>query len=75
MTTIVNSDAEVIQEASTILMNHLSPAKLARFWALWQAGHDDYLQWRDETFGEMSVAELVQAIEVFEATESASQSG
>jgi hypothetical protein len=68
MTTLLDSDADVIREASDVLMNHLSPAKFARFWALWQAGHGEYLQWRDETFGAQSVAELVQAIQLFEAT-------
>ena len=38
MATKVASEQEVLQEAAEILLDHLSPAKVARFWATWQTG-------------------------------------
>lgn len=66
MTITIESEMEVIQEAADVLIEHLSPSKFARFWALWQAGRGDYLRWRDETFGGRTIDELVAAIRAFE---------
>lgn len=47
-------------------MNHLTPSQIARFWAMWQAGHGDYLHWRDETFAGRTMEEPVAEIRAFE---------
>ena len=62
----VDSEADVMREVADILLRNLSPSKLARFWAAWQVGQGDYLQWRDETFGDLSVADLYEAVQAFQ---------
>ena len=66
MTVNVVSDAEIIQEANTILLEKMSPAKVARFWAIWQKGEGDYLKWRDETFDSETVDSLFEKIKAFQ---------
>lgn len=67
MTIQIASEAEVLREAAQILLQHLSPTKVARFWASWQAGHGNYVQWRDETFANATVDELYNQIVAFQA--------
>jgi hypothetical protein len=62
MTVRVPGEAEVLREVSQVLVQHLAPAKVARFWASWQAGHSAYLQWRDKLFEEESVATLYEKV-------------
>ena len=69
MTITIESEADIIREAADVLVSHLAPSKFARFWALWQAGHGDYLRWRDETFGDSTLDELVEEIREFERRE------
>jgi hypothetical protein len=66
MTVQIAPEAEVLREAAQILLQHLSPAKVARFWASWQAGQGDYLQWRDETFANATVDDLYSQIVEFQ---------
>ena len=66
MSVTVASDARILQEANQILMSQFSPAKLVRFWAMWQNGSGDYLTWRDEVFGESTVAQLYEEIEKYQ---------
>ncbi|MEZ4662074.1 MAG: hypothetical protein R2911_31370 [Caldilineaceae bacterium] len=72
MTIKVVGDAEIMQEAAYVLMQHMSPTKVARFWAGWQVGHGDYLLWRDETFAGQSVDELYAEIIRFQKIQPAS---
>ena len=51
MTIRVVPDAEVIEEARKILLQHMTPSKAARFWAIWYQGNEHFLGWRDEHFG------------------------
>jgi hypothetical protein len=66
MTIDVVSEAEIIQEASEPLLQKMSPTKVARFWASWQVGQGDYLQWRDEAFADESVDSLYKQVEAFQ---------
>jgi len=66
MTVQIMTEAEVLRDAAQILLQHLSPTKVARFWASWQAGHGDYLQWRDQTFTNATVDELYDQIVEFQ---------
>lgn len=66
----VVSDAEIIQEVNNILLQNMSPSKVARFWAIWQKGEGDYLKWRDETFDGESVDSLFAQIKLFEKKKS-----
>ncbi len=67
MTTIhVPSEREITQEAAQVLMQHMSPAKAARFWASWQLGEGDYLEIRQQLFGKETVSSLYGQIEAFQ---------
>ncbi len=66
MTIQVIDESAVIREAAEILLQHMSPAKVARFWASWQIGKGDYLQWREEAFADETVATLFEKITSFE---------
>ncbi|MDQ3248698.1 MAG: hypothetical protein M3Q45_05755 [Chloroflexota bacterium] len=66
MTVQIAPETEVVREAAQILLQHLSPTKVARFWASWQAGHGDYLQWRDQTFANATVDELYDQVVEFQ---------
>lgn len=67
MTIQVSSDAAIRREVWEVLRQHMSPSKLARFWAEWESGHGDYLHWRDEVFAGQTVDELFTAITGYEA--------
>jgi hypothetical protein len=60
------SESEVLREASQILLQHLSPAKVARFWASWHVGKGDYLAWRDEEFDDETVSDLYDKVRAFQ---------
>lgn len=66
MTVRVISEAELRREVAQLLLQHLTPAKLARVWASWQIGQGNYLDWRDETFADETVDSLYQAILAFQ---------
>lgn len=66
MSVKIVSDMQILQEVNQILMSQLSPAKLVRFWAMWQNGSGDYLAWRDEVFGESTVMQLYEKIEKYQ---------
>lgn len=66
MTVKVPSDQEIMREAAEILTEHMSPAKLARLWAVWQTGNGDYLAWRDEVFGAETVETLYEKVKTFQ---------
>lgn len=69
MTVNVSSDVEIRREAWDVLLRHMSPAKLARFWAGSEKGRGDYLVWRDDTFAGQTVDELYEAIRAFQSEE------
>jgi hypothetical protein len=66
MITQVIGEADVMREASEVLLAHLDPAKIARVWANWHTGQGDYLQWRDEEFEGETVADLYEQIAAFQ---------
>jgi len=58
----VTAEKDILKEAAEILLENLTPSKAARFWASWQVGHIDYLQWRDDEFAEETVATLYEKV-------------
>lgn len=68
MSITVTRDVEIVREANHILLQHFSPAKLVRLWAGWQAGSGDYLSWRDDVFGDATVAQLYEEIEAYQSS-------
>jgi hypothetical protein len=70
MTVTIESEAEIMQEVSELLLRKMSPAKVARFWASWQVGQGDYLQWRDATFAAESVDSLYEQVKAYQKSSS-----
>lgn len=66
MTIHVPSERQIIQEATQVLIQHMSPAKAARFWASWQVGEGDYLAIRKQIFDKETVASLFEQIENYQ---------
>lgn len=72
MSTTVIAEREIMREAAQVLLENLTPAKAARFWASWQVGQGDYLAWRDEQFASETVATLYEKISAYQANDPAS---
>ena len=57
----------MLREVSQVLVEHLRPAMVVRFWASWQTGHgSSYLRWRDEYFQHETVATLYEKVQAFQ---------
>ncbi len=54
------------QEAAQVLIEHLSPTKVARFWAAWQLGGGDYLTIREQLFGGETVDTLFDKVQAYQ---------
>ncbi len=66
MTVRITTEAEVRREVAQLLLQHLTPAKLARFWASWQVGQGNYLDWREEEFAQETVDSLYEKVLAFQ---------
>jgi hypothetical protein len=66
MTIQVNSEQQVLQEGLQILLSHMEPSKVARFWAACHMGSGDYLKLKDELFDRESVASLYYKVLEFQ---------
>jgi hypothetical protein len=62
----VESEQDVMREAASILVEHLSPSRVARFWASCQWGEGDYCRLRRELFAEETVTTLIEKVRAFE---------
>jgi hypothetical protein len=62
----VQTDVEIMNEAAQVLQAHMTPSKLARFWAAWQRGQGDYLAWRGEVFVDATVDQLYEEIVAYQ---------
>lgn len=69
MTVKVITDQEIVEEATDVLLEHLGPAKMARFWAAWQVGTGDYIALRDQLFAGESVQSLYEEIQAYQESE------
>lgn len=68
MSVEVYAEADVIREASNILLKYMTPSKATRFWASWRTGQGDYLAWRDEEFADETVTSLSEKIRAYQET-------
>jgi hypothetical protein len=64
------NEQQVLQEGFQILLTHLEPSKLARFWAACNFGSGDYLKLKDQLFAEETVASLYAKILDFQSSQS-----
>ncbi|MEX0271990.1 hypothetical protein AB3R30_22960 [Leptolyngbyaceae cyanobacterium UHCC 1019] len=62
----IESEQQVLQEVLQVLLANLEPSKVARFWAACNGGSGDYLQLKDELFGQESVKSLSAKILEFQ---------
>jgi hypothetical protein len=62
----VKSEQQVLQEGLQILLSHMEPSKVARFWAACNMGNGDYLKLKDELFSKETVASLYSKILEFQ---------
>lgn len=62
----VISEQEVLQEAMQILMTHLEPSKVLKFWAACKLGKGDYLKQKDQIFEKETVASLYEKIKTYQ---------
>jgi hypothetical protein len=66
MTATVQSERELMREVAQVLLEHLAPNKLARFWVTMQLGQGNYIEWRDAVFGEETVETLCAAVHAYQ---------
>ena len=66
MTSMASNEQEVIHEAMTILLEHLEPAKVAKFLAARPIMGSDYLKVRERLFAGETVDSLAAKIRRFE---------
>jgi hypothetical protein len=66
MTIKVINEQQVLQEAMQVLMTHLEPSKVLKFWAACKLGDGNYLKLKEQIFEEETVASLYDKIRAFE---------
>ena len=66
MTIKVINEQENIQEVMQVLLTHLEPSKVMKFWATCKLSEGDYLQLKEKLFAEETVASLYAKITEFQ---------
>lgn len=69
MTVRVLSEQKVLQEVIGVLLEHLSLAKVVRFWVTWQVGGGNYLAIREQLFAEETVTTLFEKVQAYQRGE------
>ncbi|WP_413174678.1 hypothetical protein [Anabaena azotica] len=62
----VINDQQNLQEVMQILLTHLEPAKVMKFWAACKLGEGDYLQLKDSLFSQETVDSLYEKIKKYQ---------
>jgi len=63
---MVIREQELLRKVVDVLGEHLSPAKMVRWWAAWQVGEGDYLALRDQLFEGESVLTLFERMQAYQ---------
>ncbi|MDJ0617651.1 MAG: hypothetical protein QNJ63_13070 [Calothrix sp. MO_192.B10] len=66
MTIKVINEQQILQEAMEVLMTHLEPSKVLKFWSACKLGEGDYLKLKDKLFEKETVASLYEKIEAYQ---------
>lgn len=66
MTIKVIKEQEVLTEGFQVLMAHLEPSKVVRFWAACQLGEGDYLKLKDQLFANETVSSLYEKVKAYQ---------
>lgn len=65
----VKSEQQILQEGLKILLAHMEPSDVARFWAACNLNRGDYLKLKDELFVAESVDSLYTKILDFQSAQ------
>ena len=63
----VENELATIEEAISVLLEHMPPSKVARVLAAWQIGKGDYLDLREKLFAGETIESLVDKAKALEA--------
>ena len=66
MTIKVLNEQQILTEAMQVLMTHLEPSKVLRFWAACSKSESDYLKLKEQLFANETVASLYEKVKAFE---------
>jgi len=66
MTIKVINEQENLQEAMQVLLTHLEPSKVMKFWAACKLGEGDYLQLKEKLFAQETVDSLYEKIKDYQ---------
>ncbi|MEH1934840.1 MAG: hypothetical protein V7K90_25585 [Nostoc sp.] len=62
----VINEQENLQEVMEVLLTHLEPSKVMKFWAACKLSETDYLQLKEQLFAQETVASLYAKIKEYE---------
>jgi hypothetical protein len=62
----VINEQENLQEVMQVLLAHLEPAKVMKFWAACKIGKGDYLQLKENLFSEETLDSLYDKIQEYQ---------
>ncbi|MHC5745364.1 MAG: hypothetical protein ACYTXT_26360 [Nostoc sp.] len=66
----VINEQENLQEVMQVLLTHLEPSKVMKFWATCKISEGDYLQVKEKLFAKETVASLYAKIKEYQDDES-----
>lgn len=69
MTIKVINEQQNLQEVIQVLLTHLEPPKVMKFWAACKLGEGDYLQLKDKLFAQEDVDSLYEKIQAYQDME------
>ncbi len=69
MTIKVINEQQNLQEVIQVLLTHLEPSKVMKFWAACKLGEGDYLQLKDKLFAQEDVDSLYEKIKAYQDKE------
>lgn len=62
----VINEQENLQEVMQVLLTHLEPSKVMKFWATCKLNEGDYLQLKEKLFAQETVASLYTKIKEYQ---------
>jgi hypothetical protein len=66
MTIKVINEQQNLQEVIQVLLTHLEPSKVMKFWAACKLGEGDYLQLKEKLFAQDNVDSLYEKIQAYQ---------
>ncbi|MBW4625979.1 MAG: hypothetical protein KME49_10865 [Brasilonema octagenarum HA4186-MV1] len=69
MTIKVINEQQNLQEVIQVLLTHLEPSKVMKFWAACKLGEGDYLQLKEKLFVQEDVDSLYETIKAYQDNE------